>query len=119
MAIAYNQISRVSEYEPQNNASHTKLYIRRSDTEVGMVAACHLGGLLGVDMVASVELGKCRRLEFLQNLYPEFTIDFNNVPWNVEPWHAACHRRHRPHPILRVPGSSDAIDVATAFDCWR
>ena len=70
------------EYEPQNNASHTKLYIRRSDTEVGMVAACHLGGLLGVDMVASVGFGKCRRLEFLQNLYPEFTIDFSNVPWN-------------------------------------
>ena len=42
------------EYEPQNNASQAKLYIRRSDTEVRMVSALHLGGLLGV---ASVELG--------------------------------------------------------------
>ena len=35
------------EYEPQNDTSRAKLHIRRSDTEVGMVAACHLGGLLG------------------------------------------------------------------------
>ena len=33
------------EYETQNNASPAKLCIRRSDTEVGMVAAHHLGGL--------------------------------------------------------------------------
>ena len=37
------------EYEPQNDASRAKLHTRRSDTEVGVVAACHLGGLLGVD----------------------------------------------------------------------
>ena len=41
-------------YEPLNNASRAKLYIRRSDTEVRMVSALHLGGILGV---ASVELG--------------------------------------------------------------
>jgi hypothetical protein len=33
------------EYEPQKNASRAKLCIRRSDTEVGVVAAHHLGGL--------------------------------------------------------------------------
>jgi len=33
------------EFDPQNNASQAKLCIRRSDTEVGMVAAHHLGGL--------------------------------------------------------------------------
>ena len=33
-------------YEPQNNASRAKLYIRRSDTEVGMVDANRLGGLM-------------------------------------------------------------------------
>ena len=33
------------ECDPQNNASQAKLCIRRSDTEVGMVAAHHLGGL--------------------------------------------------------------------------
>jgi len=33
------------EYGPQNNASPAKLYIRRSDTEVGMAAEYHLGGL--------------------------------------------------------------------------
>ena len=33
------------EYEPQNNASSAKLHIRRSDTEVGMTAEHHLGGL--------------------------------------------------------------------------
>ena len=33
------------EYEHQNNASPAKLHIRRSNTEVGMVAAHHLGGL--------------------------------------------------------------------------
>jgi hypothetical protein len=38
------------EYEPQNNVSRAKLCIRRSDTEVGMVAAHHLWGLLGVDI---------------------------------------------------------------------
>ena len=47
------------EYGPQNNASPAKLCVRRSDTEVGMVTACHLGGRLGVDMVASVGLEKC------------------------------------------------------------
>ena len=35
------------EYGPQNNASQAKMYIRRSNTEVGVVAAYHLGGLLG------------------------------------------------------------------------
>ena len=34
------------EYEPQNNASRAKLYIRRSDTEVGMLDAHHLAGLM-------------------------------------------------------------------------
>ena len=33
------------EYEPQNNASWAKLHVRRSDTEVGMVAAYRLCGL--------------------------------------------------------------------------
>jgi len=33
------------EYEPRNNAPLSKLCIRRSDTEAGMVTACHLGGL--------------------------------------------------------------------------
>ena len=33
------------EYEPQNNASSAKLHRRRSDTEVGMTAEHHLGGL--------------------------------------------------------------------------
>ena len=37
------------EYEPQNNASRAKLYTRRSDAEVGMVAAYHLAGRLGTD----------------------------------------------------------------------
>ena len=51
------------EHEPQNNASHTKLYIRRGDTEVGMVAAHHLAGRLGADVGASVGLGKMPSVE--------------------------------------------------------
>ena len=50
------------EFEPQNKASRAKLYIRRDDTEVGMVTAYHLAGRLGADVVASVGLGKCRQL---------------------------------------------------------
>ena len=46
------------EYDPQNNASQAKLFVRRSDTEVGMVTAHHLGGRLGADVGASVGLGK-------------------------------------------------------------
>ena len=35
------------EYEPQNDASRANLHTRRSDTEVGMVAAYHLAGRPG------------------------------------------------------------------------
>ena len=51
------ELCEFQEYEPQNNASQAKLYIKRGDTEVGMVAACCLGGLLGSILVSSVELG--------------------------------------------------------------
>ena len=43
-----------SNFASFRNTGQAKLYIRRSDTEVRMVSALHLGGLLGV---ASVELG--------------------------------------------------------------
>jgi len=33
------------EYEPQNEGSLAKIYIERSDAEVGMTAEHHLGGL--------------------------------------------------------------------------
>jgi hypothetical protein len=49
------------EYELQNNASRAKLCIRRSDTEVGMVAVYHLGGLLGVDVGCDRWVGKCHQ----------------------------------------------------------
>jgi hypothetical protein len=40
-----NDFCEFQQYGPQNNASRAKLCIRRSDTEVGMVAEHHLGGL--------------------------------------------------------------------------
>jgi len=38
------------EYEARNEASRAKICVRRTDAEIGVVAAHHLGGLLGVDV---------------------------------------------------------------------
>ena len=45
------------EYEPQTNASRANLCIGRSDAKVGVVAACHYGGLLGVASVEGLGIG--------------------------------------------------------------
>ena len=42
------------EYEAQNKAPRAKKYIRRSDIEVGMVTAHHLGGRRGAHHVLGV-----------------------------------------------------------------
>lgn len=38
------------EYEARNEASRAKICVRRTDAEIGVVAAHHLDGLLGVDV---------------------------------------------------------------------
>ena len=51
------------EYEPQNKAPQAKLYIRRIGVEVGVGAAHHLGGLLGVDVGCERWIGKMPSVE--------------------------------------------------------
>ena len=49
------------EYEAQKNASRAKLCIKRKDAKMGVVAAYHLGGLLGVDVGCDRWVGKCHQ----------------------------------------------------------